>query len=53
MQIDKATGATRLLYLLFKLRLLSEKRYLKLIDYLTIRSLTYQMKEKRSDKTSN
>jgi hypothetical protein len=45
MKIDKAQGAAKLFFLLYKLKLLSEKRYHKLVNYLTVRSLKYQMKE--------
>jgi hypothetical protein len=45
MKIEKAKGAAKLFFLLFKLKLLSEKRYNKLINYLTVRSLKHQMKE--------
>ena len=45
MKIEKAKGAAKLFFLLFKLKLLSEKRYRKLVNYLSIRSLKHQMKE--------
>lgn len=47
MKIEKAKGAAHLFYLMYKLKLLSEKRYRHLVNYLTARSLTYQMKEDR------
>lgn len=45
MRFNKAQAAARLFYLLYKLKLLSEERYLKLVDYLTVKSLRHQMKE--------
>lgn len=50
LRIEKAKAAARLFLLLHKLKLLSEKRYDKLIDYLTVKSLEYQLKEKIHDK---
>lgn len=50
MRIEKAKAAARLFLLLHKLKLLSEKRYDKLIDYLTVKSLEYQLKERLHDK---
>jgi len=46
MKIEKAQAAARLLFLLYKFKIISEKRYRKLVNYLTIKSLAYQMKEK-------
>ena len=51
MKIEKARGAAHLFFLLHKLGLLSEKRYQKLVNYLTIKSLTYQMKEGKNGNT--
>jgi len=45
MKIEKAQAAARLLFLLYKFKIISEKRYRKLVNYLTIKSLAYQMKE--------
>lgn len=46
MNIIKAKAAARLLYILYRFKIISEKKYLKLIDDLTVRSLLDQMKEK-------
>jgi hypothetical protein len=46
MKIDKARAAARLLFILLRLGILSEKRYRRLIDYLTIRSLKAQMEDR-------
>jgi len=45
MKIEKAQAAARLLLLLLKFKIISEKRYRKLVNYLTVKSLAYQMKE--------
>ncbi len=47
MNIIKAKAAARLLHLLYKFKIISEKRYLKLIDDLTVRSVLHQIKEKQ------
>lgn len=52
MKIDKARAAVKLFYLLYKLGMLSEKRYIKLVNYLTMRSLRDQMKERANDQSS-
>ena len=45
MKINKAKAAASLFFLLYKLRILSEKRYDRLVNHLTVRTLTLQMKE--------
>ena len=52
MKLHKAKAAARLFYLLFKLKMLSEKRYRKLVNELTARSIETQMKEELSGKSS-
>ena len=51
MKINKAEGAARLFYLLLKLKLLSEKRYDRLVNDLTVRSLKHQLEEEQRDKS--
>ena len=50
MKIEKAQAAAKLLFLLYKFKIISEKRYRKLVNYLTVKSLAYQMKEDTSGK---
>jgi len=52
MKIEKARAMARLFYLLYKLKMLSEKRYHHLVDNLTARSLMTQMKEATDAKPS-
>jgi hypothetical protein len=52
MKIESALIAARLLYLLFRLKVISEGFYHKSIDYLTVKSLQSQIKEKENDKLS-
>lgn len=52
MNIIKARAAARLFYLLYKLGMLSEKRYRKLVNELTAVSILTQMKEADDAKSS-
>jgi len=52
MKIESALIAAKLLYLLMRLKVVSERFYLKSIDYLTVKSLQHQIKEKENDKLS-
>ena len=45
MKIEKAQAAAKLFFLLYRFKIISEKRYRKLVNYLTVKSLAYQMKE--------
>jgi len=52
MKIESALIAAKLLYLLMRLKVVSERFYLKSTDYLTVKSLQHQIKEKENDKLS-
>lgn len=51
MKIENAKTLARLLLVLHKLKLLSENRYDKLIDFLTVKSFEHQLREKSHDKS--
>ena len=52
MKIDKARAAAKLLYVLLRFRVISDRFYHKSKDYLTVKSLSYQLKEIEDDKSS-
>ena len=52
MKIETARIYTKLFYTLFKLKIISEKKYRKLINYLTIKTLAFQMKEDKHDNSN-
>jgi hypothetical protein len=50
MKIESAKAAAKLLFFLLRLKVISDKFYHKSIDYLTVKSLQYQIKEIEDDK---
>jgi hypothetical protein len=53
MKISNAKVAAKLMYVLFRFKVISDKTYHSAIDYLTVKSLKYQMKEYGDDKFSD
>ena len=45
MKIEAARAAVALIFVLHKLKIISEKRYKKLVNHITVRTLKHQMEE--------
>lgn len=48
MKIEKARAVARLLFILFRFKLLSEQAYRSRVNYLTMLSVKYQMEERNA-----
>lgn len=52
MRHELAMTHAKLFFFLYRLKLISDKRYCKLVDRLSVRTLAFQMKENPSGKSS-